>query len=392
MRVCYAYVMSWGSRGGSLLQRATCQSAIRTRRHVPASSQILQVRSMATAMDVVAICIDWSVAKKIHKADPVEGAWACFSADELQKKFAAGANLFSFDVKRWVVQEVALIDVHEQNTLKVEEALACSQLQAAMLHLATLGTRGQCSNISAYSQLRGFVCTSSRRVLDLPAGTEFGAFTCGHFPEAYGLDCLEKLAVKEDLDKAQNRGHLQHVVKGVLAQTLHIPGPEKEPVAITSTAAAMKPKGMKALPSIAGRRWKPLGLVFASVLGQIRAATVENGEEDQEAVYKHFATQAVFEIRGFFGTGGFENFVRLMWFVVLAFAAFGFGSLLWFASARKVVWRQPQPEARTCGEGTTQTEEPAGPAPAPPEGAHSATPSPTRPFLPLDRVLQVAGG
>jgi hypothetical protein len=74
---------------------------------------------MATAMDVVAICIDWAVAKKIHKADPVEGAWACFSADELQKKFAAGhpymgvgANLFFLNLKEWAMadQEVSWVE------------------------------------------------------------------------------------------------------------------------------------------------------------------------------------------------------------------------------------------------------------------------------------------
>ena len=43
--------------------------------------------------------------------------------------------------------------------------------------------------------------------------TKFGAFTCGAtaFPEAYRLDCLEKLAVKENLDKAQTRHQFQQV-------------------------------------------------------------------------------------------------------------------------------------------------------------------------------------
>jgi hypothetical protein len=43
--------------------------------------------------------------------------------------------------------------------------------------------------------------------------TKFGAFNCGAFafPEAYRLDCLEKLAVKEGLDKAQTRWQFQQV-------------------------------------------------------------------------------------------------------------------------------------------------------------------------------------
>ena len=197
MRVCYAYVMSWGSRGGSLLQRASCQSAIRTRRHVPASSQILQVRAMATAMDVVAICIDWAVAKKIFKADPVEGAWACFSADELQKKFAAGhpymgvgANLFFLNLKEWAMadQEVSWVEakayaqkhfpcdpiVEYYSFLDAKSAAAppaCTALEptigwqvpvavaamGASLHTATPGPPGQWRKISADSQIYGFL-------------------------------------------------------------------------------------------------------------------------------------------------------------------------------------------------------------------------------------------
>ena len=43
--------------------------------------------------------------------------------------------------------------------------------------------------------------------------TKFGAFTCGPtaFPEAYRMKCLEKLAVKEGLDKAQTRFQFQQV-------------------------------------------------------------------------------------------------------------------------------------------------------------------------------------
>ena len=40
--------------------------------------------------------------------------------------------------------------------------------------------------------------------------------------------------------------------------------------------------------------------------------------EDQEAVYRQFATQAVFEIRGFFGSEGLEKTAHLMWFVLLS--------------------------------------------------------------------------
>ena len=43
--------------------------------------------------------------------------------------------------------------------------------------------------------------------------TKFGAFNCGPtaFPEAYRLECLEKLAVKEGLDKVQTRWQFTQV-------------------------------------------------------------------------------------------------------------------------------------------------------------------------------------
>ena len=54
--------------------------------------------------------------------------------------------------------------------------------------------------------------------------TKFGAFDCGPsaFPEAYRLECLEKLAVKEGLDKTQTRCQSQQVfphMKRLLRET-----------------------------------------------------------------------------------------------------------------------------------------------------------------------------
>jgi hypothetical protein len=54
--------------------------------------------------------------------------------------------------------------------------------------------------------------------------TKFGAFDCGPsaFPEAYRLECLEKLAVKEGLDKTQTRSQFQQVfphMKRLLRET-----------------------------------------------------------------------------------------------------------------------------------------------------------------------------
>jgi len=47
-------------------------------------------QAMSSALELVKVCVDWAVAKKIYNADPVEGPWSCFSGDEMQKKFEGG--------------------------------------------------------------------------------------------------------------------------------------------------------------------------------------------------------------------------------------------------------------------------------------------------------------
>jgi hypothetical protein len=147
------------------------------------------------------------------------------------EKFVASpaAKIFMFDLKGWVVtgQEVALAQAYMQKALQGRQALQycadldahtalpaavaqfCFQLQSVILRFDTMGTRGQCRSASAYSQLGGVLHASSWRVLDLLAGTKFGAFNCGPsvVPDAYPLDCLEKLAAKEGLDQAQQVVH-----------------------------------------------------------------------------------------------------------------------------------------------------------------------------------------
>ena len=352
---------------------------------------------MTSAMDAVGVFATWAQTHQISNPDILMESGNCFSLTETQKRFGAGpaAKMFIFALKGLAVtgqealQYYGYLDV--PTGLPAAFAPACSQLHTAMLHFATLGTRGQCRTISAYSQWCGFLCVSSWRVLDLLAGSKFGAFTGGPsvVPEAYRLDCLEKLAVKEGLDPVQTRWQFQQVVNGLTSQTIQkhtlgfVPVPEKEPVAT----------GMKALPNTAGRNWKAIGLVFASVFGQLRAATVEDDAEDQEAVYKQFATQAVFEMRGFFGTDGLGKIAHLMWLLLQAFVVLGLLSLL-FALARTAAWmQQPQRGARTYGERETQTEEPEGPPPPPPppDRAQSSTPSPTRWSLPSEYFMSKEG-
>jgi ribosomal protein L7/L12 len=74
---------------------------------------------MESILDFAKSCVHWAEAKKIVKADPLVGNWACFDAEEMKKKFetgllykGAGANLFFFDLKEWAVegQEVSLCE------------------------------------------------------------------------------------------------------------------------------------------------------------------------------------------------------------------------------------------------------------------------------------------
>ena len=153
---------------------------------------------MGSALDAVDVCIDWAQAKNILKADPQEGRWICFDAEEMQKNFAAGhaytsvaANLFFFDLKEWAVdgQEVSLIEAckyaerHFPIT-RVEEYYSfldakpgspaaivpakkaptfewtvpvCAAAMGSTLPTATLGQRGKWRKISADSQVYGFL-------------------------------------------------------------------------------------------------------------------------------------------------------------------------------------------------------------------------------------------
>ena len=93
------------------------------------------VLSMASALDVVKICIDWATGKNIVKADPLVGNWVCFDAEEMKKKFendllykGVGANLFFFNLKAWAMdnQEVSLCEAKKYaekhfNTKAAEE-------------------------------------------------------------------------------------------------------------------------------------------------------------------------------------------------------------------------------------------------------------------------------
>ena len=74
---------------------------------------------MASALDVVKVCMDWATAKNIVKADPLVGNWACFDAEEMKEKFESGllykgvgANLFWFSLKEWAIdgQEIPLCE------------------------------------------------------------------------------------------------------------------------------------------------------------------------------------------------------------------------------------------------------------------------------------------
>ena len=155
---------------------------------------------MASALEVVAVCVEWARAKNILKADPVEGPWNCFSAEHMQKKFDAGhaylgvaGNMFFFDLKVWAMDgvEVALIEAqaYANKYFKVAEALqyyayldapagspaasppassqqgpkfewqvpVCAAATGPTLQTATVGPRGKWRKISADSQAYGFL-------------------------------------------------------------------------------------------------------------------------------------------------------------------------------------------------------------------------------------------
>ena len=324
-------------------------------------------------MAVVGVYTTWAQTKKISNADLSRGSGNCF-------------GIFVVDLKGWAVtgQEVALMEAQAYAYLDAPAASPAAIVPAytQFRRTARLGTRGQWRMISAYSQVCGFLCASSWRVLDLLAGTAL------RWPVGFN---------KTDSGKTT----CMQLMPSLAAADIMATGVPAQPVARTTTAAATKPQGLTALPNTAGRILKPMGLVLATVPGQIvGAATMEYDEEDQEVVYKkfatqQFATQAVFEMRGFFGTGGLEKTVHCMWYVLLAaFAVLALFSLL-FIIARQAAWmQQPQPEARTYVSRQTQTEEPeAAPLPRPPSPmkAPSETPSPTRSSMPADFFMSAAG-
>jgi len=153
-------------------------------------------------MDVVGVYTSWAQTKKISDAALWKGSGNCVSLKEKQNKFAAG--LAHVRVAEWAVtgQEVALIEAQDHATthFKVVEgpryyayldAIApasnapkivwqvpvCAAATGITVEKATVGTRGQCRNISAYSQFCGFLCASSWRILDCLAGTALRCFT-----------------------------------------------------------------------------------------------------------------------------------------------------------------------------------------------------------------------
>ena len=85
-----------------------------------------------------------------------------------------------------------------------------------------IGWPTECSQEDAVAQGRRYARTLYQMAyqflkLNFPDYTwraKFGAFNCGPsaFPEAYRLDCLERLAKKEGLDKAQTRWQFQQVL------------------------------------------------------------------------------------------------------------------------------------------------------------------------------------
>ena len=353
-------------------------------------------------MAVVGVYTTWAQTKKIRNADLSRGSGHCF-------------GIFVVDLKGWAVtgQEVALMEAQAYAYLDAPAASPAAIVPAytQFRRTARLGTRGQWRMISAYSQVCGFLCASSWRVLDLLAGTALRWPVGFNKTDSGKTTCMQLItawaAVLSDEHRAVPSKGQRLVVSfderdqapSLAAADIMATGVPAQPVARTTTAAATKPQGLTALPNTAGRILKPMGLVLATVPGQIvGAATMEYDEEDQEAVYKQFATQqfatqAVFEMRGFFGTGGLEKTVHCMWYVLLAaFAVLALFSLL-FIIARQAAWtQQPQPEARVSRQ--TQTEEPeAAPLPRPPlpMRAPSETPSPTRSSMPADFFMSAAG-
>ena len=164
---------------------------------------------MASALDVVQTCLVWAQAKNMLKADPHEGTWDCFDAEEMQKHFAAGhpytrvaANLFFFDLIEWAVdgQEAspteakkyaethfpikrleeyygfldakpgspaAIVPAGKAPTFEWKVPV-CAAAMGPTLPTATLGSRGTWRIISADSQVYGFLFAAATLIWKTP--------------------------------------------------------------------------------------------------------------------------------------------------------------------------------------------------------------------------------
>ena len=89
---------------------------------------------VATALDLVDVCLRWATARKILKADPVEGSRTIFSLEESKKKFqnkkeylGIAGNIFWLCLKQWAVanQKVTMMEAKDyaQKNFKTSELL-----------------------------------------------------------------------------------------------------------------------------------------------------------------------------------------------------------------------------------------------------------------------------
>ena len=179
---------------------------------------------MASALDVVKMCVDWAAAKNIVKADPLVGNWVCFDAEDMKKQFeggylykGVGANLFFFDLKEWAIdgqtipiceakkyaekhfatkaaeEYYSFLDTKPGSPAAIEPSSKepkfewqCSIAAAAVgstLQAATLGPPGKWRKISSDVQVYGFLfalatlirrtpwSNAQKKVLDMLAAT-----------------------------------------------------------------------------------------------------------------------------------------------------------------------------------------------------------------------------
>lgn len=163
---------------------------------------------VATTLDVVDVCVRWATAKKILKADPVEGSRTVFSKEENKNKFMAGhkehlgiaGNIFWLNLKQWAVtdQKVTLMEAKDyaKKNFKIQELLMffsyldkapvvapdSSQTQprldfqvpvavaavGATEQQAVLGVYGTWRKISADPQTYGFLSALSDLIMATP--------------------------------------------------------------------------------------------------------------------------------------------------------------------------------------------------------------------------------